>query len=117
MNRGTYRGTLRLKAIALIAAYAVAMQGLLSAFVPVAVALPVGVLCSDQTMDGPAVPAGHDPSCTSACAMLGAAAAPPPPDIAIAGAFVRPAHEAVPTSAPSVAALRGLQAARAPPLV
>jgi hypothetical protein len=113
MNRGTFR----LKAIALIAAYAVAMQGLLSAFVPIAVALPAGILCSDQTMDGPAAPAGHGPSCTSACAMLGAAAAPPPPDVAIGGAFVRSAHQAIPTPAPSVAAPRGLQTARAPPLV
>ena len=42
----------RLRIIALIAAYAVALQGLLSAFTPMAVALPVGVLCSGQTLDG-----------------------------------------------------------------
>ncbi len=51
------RGPFRLRAIALIAAYAVALQGLLAAFVPVASALPSAVLCSGQMLDGPAEPA------------------------------------------------------------
>ncbi len=51
---------LRLRIIALAAAYAVALQGLLSAFTPVAVALPVGVLCSGQILDETTVPAPHE---------------------------------------------------------
>lgn len=108
---------LRLRIIALIAAYAVALQGLLSAFAPIAVALPAGVLCSGQTLDEPAAPATHEMSCTSACAMLGAAAAPPQPDVVISRQVVDVALGSVPAPARLAAEPRGLQAARAPPSV
>jgi hypothetical protein len=108
---------LQLKAIALIVAYAVALQGLLSAFVPMAVALPVGVLCSGQTLDEPSAPANHEPACASACVMLGAAAAPLPPDVIVGRQVAGTAIELVPASAPRNAAPRGLQTARAPPSV
>jgi hypothetical protein len=111
------RRPLRRKAIALIAAYALALQGLWSAFVPVAVALPAAVLCSGQMADDPGAPAGHEPACSSACVMLGAAAAPAPPDTIIARTFEQSGHELVPVAPPRAAAPRGLQTARAPPSV
>jgi hypothetical protein len=108
------RRPLRRKAIALIAAYALALQGLWSAFVPVAVALPAAVLCSGQMADDPGAPAGHELACTSACVMLGASAAPPPATV-IARTFERRRHELMPIAPPRAAAPRGLQTARAPP--
>lgn len=111
------RGTLRIRAIALAAAYAVALQGLLAAFVPVAIALPSGVLCSGQIVDDPASPAGHEPSCASACAMLSTAAAPPPPDAVAAFHAVARAHDTPPFEVPFAAIPRGPQTARAPPAV
>jgi hypothetical protein len=111
------RGPFRLRAIALIAAYAVALQGLLAAYVPVAAALPSAVLCSGQMMDGPAEPAGHEPSCASACAMLGGITGPLPPDVVVAAALASPGHELSLSAAALVAVQRGPQTARAPPLV
>ena len=110
-------GLLRLRIIALTAAYAVALQGLLSAFAPMAVALPAGVLCSGQTLDDPAAPANHEMSCTSACAVLGAAAAPPPPNVVISRQVVDVTLGSVAAPARLAAEPRGLQTARAPPSV
>ena len=74
---------LRLRVIALAAAYAVALQGLLAAFVPVVMATPAGILCSGEATTDPGVPADHGPSCASACAMLGGPAGPLPPGVAL----------------------------------
>jgi hypothetical protein len=109
------RGKFRLRAIALVAAYALALQGLLSAFVPVAAALPRGALCSGQTADGPADAPRHEPSCTLACTMLGGVVGLLPPDVTVAAQRLPTAREAVPTVALLAAAPRGLQPARAPP--
>ena len=111
------RRPLRLRAITLIAAYAVALQGLLSASVPIAVALPVGVLCSGQTLDEPSTPVNHEPACASACVMLGASVAPPPPDVVIDRQVVNVTLGLFPALVPLTAAPRGLQTARAPPSV
>lgn len=79
---------LRCRAVALIAAYAVAMQALLSAFVPVVPAVladPLAVLCSRDAGDGSGYPAQHDLPCAAVCAALGhGVAGPLPPDVAIA---------------------------------
>lgn len=107
-------GTLRIRAIALVAAYAVALQGLLTAFVPVAIALPSGVLCSGQTIDDPATPASHEPSCISACATLSTATAPPPAAVAAVHA-VALALETFPFEVTRATVARGPQTARAPP--
>ena len=107
---------LRVRAIALVAAYAVALQGLLSAFIPVAVALPAGVLCSGKTIGEPAAPTNHETDCSLACATL-AASVPPPPDTVVARHVLRSVDDVVVSPAPSVAAPRGLQTARAPPFV
>jgi hypothetical protein len=59
--------------VALVAAYAVALQTLLAAFVPVALAAPAdsfAVLCSHDA-DGPGQPAQHDPPCAAMCAAMG----------------------------------------------
>jgi hypothetical protein len=111
------RRLLRRKALALIAAYALALQGLWSAYVPVAVALPAAALCSGQMVDEPGAPVGHEPPCSSACVMLGAAATPALPDTIIARTFERRGHEMMPVAPPRGAAPRGLQTARAPPSV
>ena len=111
------RDRLRLRVIALVAAYAVALQGLLAAFSPVAAAWPAGVLCSGQSMDEPVAPVSHEPSCTNACVMLGAAAAPPPPQVVIAETFAAAVQDVPLFPAPPVGAPKGLQTARAPPFV
>ncbi len=110
------RGTFRIRAIALVAAYALALQGLLLAFVPVVMAFP-GELCSGETIDSPAAPAGHNGSCASACVMLGAAAAPPPPDTVVPVRIAVQISNFVPNPAPLKAAPHGPQTARAPPTV
>ena len=110
------RGGFRIRAIALIAAYAVALQGLLSAFVPVAAALPTEILCSGQSIDAPE-PVGYESSCASACAMLGGSAGLLPPHVVIAIHEMRPVHAGALVAPPSLAAPRRSQVARAPPLV
>ena len=68
--------------VALVAAYAVALQTLLAAFVPVALAVAAdsfAVLCTHDA-DGPGQPAQHDPPCAAICAAMGhgiAGAVPP----------------------------------------
>jgi hypothetical protein len=78
------RGTLRIRLIALTAAYVLALQGLFVAWAPMAPALSGFPLCSGEIAgvpEGPAGPGGHDRGCLSACAMLGAADIPVPPVI------------------------------------
>lgn len=116
------RGTFRHRTIALIAAYALALQGLFAAFGPLAVASETGILCSGLQAEGsagsgPYGSAGHDKICLLACAMLGAADAPQPPEVcrpALSMQSVRPARA---VAAAFVPAPRGPHAARAPPLV
>lgn len=108
---------LRTATIALVAAYAVALQGLLAAFViPAGAGFHPAVLCSGERIDRPDAPASHEPSCATACAMLGAVAAPPPPDVALAALLVR-APEPVPAVRPAVPPQRSPHSARAPPSV
>jgi hypothetical protein len=108
------RGTLRLKAISLAVAYAVALEGLFAAFVPIAMAEPFGALCSGERLGGPAT--SHEPSCSSACAMLGGAGAPLPPGFVISAPLARTAHALRLFDAALNIAPKGPQAARAPPL-
>ena len=63
----------RRRAVALVAAYAVALQTLLAAFVPIGLAAPAdvfAVLCAHDA-DGPGQPAQHDPPCAAMCAAMG----------------------------------------------
>ena len=90
-------GPLRRRAIALAAAYAVALQALLSAFAPVALANPANpadpfaVLCSHDAAGGTGQPAQHDLPCAAICAAMGhgiAGAVPPDVFAAIAALYV-----------------------------
>ena len=80
-------GRFRRRTIALVAAYAVALQTLFAAFVPVALAAsagPFAVLCSHDA-DGTGQPAQHDLPCAALCAAMGhGVAGPVPPDIVVA---------------------------------
>jgi hypothetical protein len=113
---------LRYRAVALIAAYAVAMQALLSSFVPAAPAIPdiaFAALCLRDGSDGSGHPARHDLPCAAICAALGhGLAGPLPPDIVVAVAAPQAMVALTPVDGwvtPRLA-IRGPQAARAPPL-
>ena len=87
--------------IALIAAYAVALQALFSAFVPfdpVALSDPLAVLCTHDDTGGASHPASHDLPCAAVCAALGhGIAGPMPPEVA--GVHSRPVSIALPIAA------------------
>ena len=113
---------LRHQAVALIAAYAVAMQALLSSFMPAAPAIPdiaFAALCLRDGSDGSGHPARHDLPCAAICAALGhGLAGPLPPDIVVAVAAPQAMVALTPVDGwvtPRLA-VRGPQAARAPPL-
>jgi len=99
-------GRIRRRTIALVAAYAVALQALLAAFAPVAVDRLSGtlaVLCTHESGDGPGQPAPHDLPCAAICAAMGhGIAGAPPPDVVVAIAVpyvisaATPVHEWVP---------------------
>ncbi len=110
----------RRRTVALVAAYAVALQTALAAFVPVVVAAPEDtfVLCTHDA-DGPGQPAQHDSPCTAMCAALGqgiAGALPTGTAVSVAVpssiAEINPASDWVP---PSVLATDS-HAPRGPPL-
>lgn len=108
---------LRRATLALVAAYAVALQALFAAFTPAhALATPDAVLCSGNVADG--APARHEAPCAAACAALGqGAGAPPPPDTSAAIAASVAVIGFVPLRrwvAP--VAILGPQAPRGPPL-
>jgi hypothetical protein len=114
-------GRFRRRTIALVAAYAMALQSLFAAFVPAALALPASpftVLCSHDA-DGPGQPARHDLPCAALCAAMGhGVAGPVPPDVVVAIAIphalvaIAPVNEWVP---PPIA-LTDIHAPRGPPL-
>ena len=111
----------RRRTVALVAAYAVALQTLLAAFVPVGLAAPAdsfAALCSHDA-DGPLQPAQHDPPCAAICAAMGQGIAGPLPTGMVVGVAVQspiaaliPASDWVP---PSIAATDS-HAPRGPPL-
>ena len=111
----------RRRTVALVAAYAVALQTVLAAFVPVVLAAPAdafAVLCSHDA-DGPGQPARHDLPCAALCAAMGhGVAGPVPPDVVVAIAIphalvaIAPVNEWVP---PPIA-LTDIHAPRGPPL-
>jgi hypothetical protein len=71
-------GRLRRLSVALVAAYALALHGLLSAFIPLppsGLAGPAAVLCSYDNGDGSGAPQHHGPSCVGICTALGDGAA------------------------------------------
>jgi len=110
------------RTVALVAAYAVALQMLLAAFVPGALAVPAdafAVLCSHDA-DGPGLPAQRDPPCAAMCAAMGqgiAGALPTGVAVSVAVpssiAALDPASDWVP---PQIATING-HAPRGPPRV
>jgi len=111
----------RRRTVALVAAYAVALQTLLAAFVPVGLAAPAdsfAALCSHDA-DGPLQPAQHDPPCAAICAAMGQGIAGPlPTGMAISVVVQSPIAALIPASdwvPPSIAATDS-HAPRGPPL-
>jgi hypothetical protein len=112
----------RRRTVALVAAYALALQTLLAAFVPAALAAPadsVSVLCSHDA-SGPGKPAQHDQPCAAMCAAMGHGIAGPLPSGMAASITLRstitaliPASDWVP---PQIAVI-GSHAPRGPPRV
>ena len=116
-------GKLRLRFVALIAAYALALQALLSAFVMAVPATEAAltVICSGAAGDNPAgQPVGHDPisSCPASCVMSGCGTGFA---LARSGVDLHPARldalrqPSVAALAAAPAAIRGPQVPRAPP--
>ena len=83
MKLGRFR---RRSVAALVAAYAVALQALLSAFVPIAAVVPPGpLICSHDLGDGSGTPVRHDLPCTALCAaMAQSLSGPLPPTVTVA---------------------------------
>jgi hypothetical protein len=117
MNLGRFRR----RTIALVAAYAMALQTLFAGFVPPAPADPavaLALLCSHDA-GGPGQPAHHDLPCAALCAAMGhGVAGPVPPDVVAALvaryaiAAIGPADQWVP---PQIA-LSDIHSPRGPPL-
>jgi hypothetical protein len=105
---------LRRAALALIAAYVVALQALFAAFVPMP-PVSMAVLCSGNAPDG--YPAQHEAPCADACAALGqGAGAPPPPATTVAITTPAPVQFVALDGRIALVAILGPQAPRGPPL-
>ena len=111
----------RRRTVALVAAYAVALQTLLTAFVPVALAAPgdsFAVLCSHDA-DGPGQQAQHDLPCAAMCAAMGQGIAGSLPSaMAVSVVIPHSIVALVPASdwVPPLIATTASQAPRGPPL-
>ena len=84
-------GSLRRRTLALVAAYAVALQVVLPGFLPMSAMVAADTfvtICSHESGDGPAQPANHDLPCTALCAAM-AQASPGPLPVAVAHAPAR----------------------------
>ena len=121
-KRAMNSGRLHRRAVALVAAYAMALQMLLSALVPVApsvMAAASAILCSHDGADGTGQPGRHELPCAAMCAAMGHGVAGSLPS-AIAVVVVSPRAVAAIGSAsdwvsPQIAT-SGPQAPRGPPL-
>jgi hypothetical protein len=115
-------GRLRRSTVALIAAYAIALQSLLSGMVPLAPSILAGtaaVLCTHDSADGTGQPSPHQLPCAAMCAALGhGMAGPLPPAVVVV--FAAPYAVAADTAfnewTPPRTDVRGPQAPRGPPL-
>lgn len=113
---------LRCQAVALIAAYAMALQMLLSAFLPatpVALAAPVALLCTSDSGGNSGHPVQHDLPCAALCAAQAhGVAGPLPPGPAVAAATPTIVIAAAPINdwVPPNIDIKGPWAPRGPPL-
>ena len=118
MDSGNIR---RRRTVALIAAYAMALQMLLSAFVPIPMAILTGpfvVLCTHDS-GGAGYPVQHDLPCAAICAALGhGIAGPLPPTFAVAVAVPHAIAALAPIAGWALPqfAVRTPQVPRGPPL-
>lgn len=116
--------TIRRRAVALIAAYALALHGLLLALAPIApgiLAGPLAGLCTHDSGDGTGQdqPGQHDLPCAALCAAMGhGIAGPVPAEARFAVAVIRDAAVPLPTHdwTPPRRFLSGPQIPRGPPL-
>jgi hypothetical protein len=118
MKPGRFR---RRTVAALVAAYAVALQGLLSAFVPMAAVVPgpFAVICSHDGGDGSGAPVHHDLPCAALCAaMAQGLSGPLPPTVAVATLAPQGVSSLAPVSdwVPPRIAFAHNHAPRGPPL-
>lgn len=120
-------GPLRRPAVALIAAYAMALQALLMAFGPVPAAgfapngsvAAWGVLCGHNSADGKGPPAQHDLPCAAICAAMShGITGAVPPDVVVAIAVPHTVVAAAPAVqwVPPPIAVIDTHAPRGPPL-
>jgi hypothetical protein len=113
---------LRRQAVALIAAYGVALQALLSAFalaMPQTMAAPFASFCVQNSSGGASHPLPHEPFCAAVCAALGhGVAGPLPSATVVATSATQDAGALQPTNrwVPPRIAIAGPQPARGPPL-
>jgi hypothetical protein len=118
MNSGRFRR----RTIAIVAAYAVALQALLLSFVPTAVPLtgPFAILCSHDSADGTGQPVQHDLPCAALCAALAhGVSGPLPSGVVTLAAKLRPFMAVAPAGSwvlPPIARTDP-HAPRGPPLV
>lgn len=118
MKLGRFR---RRTVAALVAAYAVALQALLSAFVPMAAVVPPGpfaVICSHDG-DGSGSPTQHDLPCAALCAaMAQGLSGPLPPTVTVATVAPQVVSSLAPASdwVPPSIAFAPNHAPRGPPL-
>jgi hypothetical protein len=115
-------GRLRRCTVALIAAYAIALQSLLSGMVPLAPSILAGtaaVLCTHDGADSTGQPSQHQLPCAAMCAALGhgmAGPLPPAVVVAVAGPYTVAADVAFSEWTPPRIHVRGPQTPRGPPL-
>jgi hypothetical protein len=116
-------GLSRRRTVALIAAYAVALQTLLAAFVPMAAMVPAGSLAVICSHDGGAASGqpgpSHDLPCAALCAaMAQALSGPLPPTVAVATVTLQVVSNLAPASdwVPPSIAFAHTHAPRGPPV-
>ena len=114
-------GRLRYQAVALTAAYAVALQTLLSAFLPIApavMAFPLAELCTQDSTGGTGPPVRHDLPCAAICAALAhGISGPLPPGVVVANVLPHALAATAPVDywVPPGIAIKRPQGPRGPP--
>ena len=115
-------GLFRRRTVAMVAAYAVALQAILSAFVPIAALATVGpasAICAHDGGDGSGPPGhSHDLPCAALCAaMAQGVSGPLPPAVAVVPAAPQVLFGLAPASdwVPPRIALANDHAPRGPP--
>jgi hypothetical protein len=110
------------RVVALIAAYVLALQGMLavaSPTVPTALAVDFSILCSGKGASEPSHTPDHAPRCQAICAAMGqGSVGAPPPEVAVALVVRAPESTLVPDRSRAAVrhSFRSLRLPRGPPL-